>query len=201
MADIICTMAIERHDRPQDDAEREPTPGGSMKALLDTLPQVGSIAWLGVRSERRGPVRSVGAAELLPGLGIEGDHRTRGREPNPGASRQLTLLQAEHLAVIASLAGVPDVRPEWLRRNVLVHGVNLLALKDRRFRLGSALLEGTGACHPCSRMEEHLGPGGYNAMRGHGGITARILERGTVHVGDAVRLETAGHEQARERTA
>jgi MOSC domain-containing protein YiiM len=157
-----------------------------MAALLETIPQTGAVAWIGVRAERRGPVRSVAAAELLPGLGVAGDHRTIGREPNPSSSRQLTLLQAEHLAVIASLAGVAEVRPEWTRRNILVRGVNLLALKDRRFRLGTVLVEGTGVCHPCSRMEENLGPGGYNAMRGHGGITARILERGTATVGDPV---------------
>jgi MOSC domain-containing protein YiiM len=73
-----------------------------------------------------------------------------------------------------------------LRRNLLISGINLLALKDRPFRIGAVLLEGTGLCHPCSRMEAVLGPGGYNAMRGHGGITARVLESGELHVDDAL---------------
>ena len=70
------------------------------------------------------------------------------------------------------------------RAHILVRGINLHALKDRTFRLGSALLLKTGEYRPCSRMEENLGPGGYNAVRGHGGITARIITAGQVHLGD-----------------
>jgi MOSC domain-containing protein YiiM len=68
----------------------------------------------------------------------------------------------------------------------MVSGINLLALKGVCFRVGSALLAGTGWCERRSRMEEVLGPGGYNAMRGHGGLTARVLEGGPLRLGDAV---------------
>lgn len=54
------------------------------------------------------------------------------------------------------------------------------------FRIGGAILRGTGICAPCSRMEETLGPGGYNAVRGHGGITAEVVQPGTISIGDAV---------------
>ncbi|MFI7716720.1 MOSC domain-containing protein, partial [Acinetobacter baumannii] len=79
-----------------------------------------------------------------------------------------------------------------LRRNLVVRGINLSALKGGRFSIGAAVLEYSGVCAPCSHMEAALGQGGYNAVRNHGGITARILESGTVRIGDVVtRLDHA----------
>jgi MOSC domain-containing protein YiiM len=94
-------------------------------------------------------------------------------------------VQHEHLAVVSALVG-REVHGRDLRRNLVVSGINLWALKDRVFRVGEALLQGTGPCAPCNRMESNLGEGGYNAMRGHGGITASVLEAGWIRVGDAV---------------
>lgn len=158
----------------------------SLADLRATVPQVGRVDAVLVRTARRGPVQAVAAARALPGRGLAGDRRAE-RAADPDARRQVTLLQAEHLLVLANLLGRDTVDPTVLRRNLVVSGVNLLALRDARFAIGEVELEGTGPCHPCSRMEEALGPGGYAAMRGHGGITARIVTQGTVHVGDEVR--------------
>jgi MOSC domain-containing protein YiiM len=126
-------------------------------------------------------MRALAEAWADPASGLAGDrYATDGK-------RQVTLIQAEHLPVVAALLGwsePPD--PALVRRNLVVAGINLVALKGARFRVGGALLEGTGACHPCSRMEEALGAGGYSAMRGHGGLTARVIQGGMVAVGDAV---------------
>ncbi len=154
----------------------------SVSELLATLPYPGQLEAILLRRERRTQPERVTQARALPGRGLEGDHRSAKRS---SSARQITLIQAEHLPVISALAQT-EATPELLRRNLLVSGINLIALKDRRFRIGSAVLEGSGLCHPCSRMEEALGPGGYNAVRGHGGILARVLEEGVMTVGDSV---------------
>ena len=130
----------------------------------------------------RAAIRVVDSAQLTADAGIEGDHRAAGG----GGRRQVTLIQQEHLGAIAALVVLDAVDPSLLRRNLVVSGISLAALRDRCFRIGEAVLEGTGECQPCSRMEENLGPGGYNAMRVHGGITARVLQGGLVRVGDTV---------------
>lgn len=157
----------------------------TMRELLDTVPQRGRLEWIGLRAARRGEVHPTQQVEAVAGRGLVGDHRSN-RDPDPSAKRQVTLIQAEHLPVVASLTGREDVDPALLRRNLVVSGINLLSLKDHRFRIGEVELVGTGECHPCSRMEENLGEGGYQAMRGHGGLTARIVTGGTIEVGAEV---------------
>ena len=156
----------------------------SFNDLKKRFAQPGHVEWIGLCTERRGMVRSVESAMVRERTGLDGDHHA----VNGSAKRQVTLIQAEHLPVIASLTGRDDVSPESLRRNIVVSGINLLSLKDQKFRIGEALLEGTAPCVPCSRMEEVLGNGGYNAMRGHGGLCARVLEAGAVNVGDPVTM-------------
>ncbi len=158
------------------------TETNDLHQLLNTLPQVGEVVWIGLRPARRQPPQSVDRAEVIAAHGLVGD-RFRGRADS---KRQITLIQAEHLVAVGSMLGRETVDPGLTRRNIVVRGLNLLALKDKQFQIGTAILEYTGPCHPCSRMEEALGPGGYNAMRGHGGITARVVQPGTIAVGDAV---------------
>ncbi len=154
--------------------------------LLATLPQTGRLEWIGLRPARRQPMLSVAEAQVITDANLSGD-RARLKA---GGKRQITLIQAEHLPAVAGFLGLPGpVDPARLRRNLVVSGLNLLALKGRQIRIGDeVVLDVTGECHPCSRMEEELGPGGYNAMRGHGGLTAHIARGGTVRVGDAVRV-------------
>jgi len=159
----------------------------TLAELRGTIPHSGIVTWIGIRPGRREPVKPIQSVKALVGLGLEGDRRSQG-EYKPDADRLVTLIQEEHLAVIAAIQALEKLDPALLRRNIAVKGVNLLALKDREFRVGNSVFHGTGPCPPCSRMEEVLGTGGYNAMRGHGGITARIVEAGEICVGDPVFL-------------
>ena len=163
---------------------KQPPPDSELGRLFAQFPRTGKVEWIGLRPARDVPMRAVDAVDAVTGGGLGGDRYKGG-----SGKRGITLIQAEHLPVIAALSGHAEVAPMTLRRNLVVSGIPLAALKGRQFRVGEVLLEGTDDCDPCSRMEAALGPGGYNAMRGMGGLCARILEGGTVHVGDAVVAE------------
>jgi MOSC domain-containing protein YiiM len=159
--------------------------------LMANLPRAGRVEWIGLRPKRDVPMREVMQVQAIAGKGLVGD-----RYAGDSGKRGVTLIQSEHLNAIAALSGHERVAPALLRRNLVVSGLPLIALKGRRFRIGEVLLEGVGECDPCSRMEDALGPGGYNAMRGHGGLCARILEGGLLQVGDSV-IALAGAEAQR----
>lgn len=158
-----------------------PPPESELHRLMTQFPRAGQVRWIGLRPARDVPMRAVDSAEAVAGKGLRGDRYGSG-----SGKRGITLIQAEHLPAIAALAGVEAIEPATLRRNLVVSGIPLIALKGRRFRIGEVLCEGTAPCDPCSRMELALGAGGYNAMRGHGGLCARILEGGTFRIGDEV---------------
>ena len=161
----------------------------TLNELMNTLPQQGTVTWLGVRPARLETMVSLDDVQATAGDGLLGD-----RFSARSNIREVTLIQGEHLTAIASMLGLAVVDPALLRRNVVVNGINLLALKAKRFIVGEVVMEFTGLAQPCSKMEVALGAGGYNAMRGHGGITAKIITSGKVRLGDVVAAETAFRE-------
>ncbi|MGX5220789.1 MOSC domain-containing protein [Pseudomonas segetis] len=159
-----------------------------LKALLAAVPQQGQVRWIGVRPASRAPMIMLDAVEARRDEGLTGDHS----RPGPRNARQVTFIQWEHLAVVSALLNRDadnPIRPEDLRRNIAISGINLFSLKGRRFRIGQAVFETTGWCQPCARLEERLGLGTFQAMRGHGGITARVLQSGIIRCGDSLTVD------------
>lgn len=162
-----------------------------LQELMAEVPQTGRVRWIGVRPQSRADLVILDAVEARREAGLTGDHA----QPGARNARQVTLIQWEHLAVINALLGRPTenpVLPQDLRRNIVVSGINLFSLKGRRFRIGRAIFETTGWCQPCARLELRLGAGTFQAVRGHGGITARVIESGIIRLDDELRVEPLG---------
>ena len=164
----------------------------SLRQLTQQFSQAGKLDAIYVRPARGVNCESAQQVQAVQQKGLVGDRTYSTPSRNPlGSNRQVTLIQAEHIAVISALIGKP-IDAKLLRRNLVVSGINLLAakrlFKDQTMQLtiGEVVLEVTGPCEPCSKMEVALGRGAYNAMRGHGGVTARIIKGGELKVGYVV---------------
>lgn len=145
----------------------------------------GRLEWIGVRPSSGVPMRAHDAVQARSGHGLAGDRYARkGR-------REVTLVQAEHLPLVSRRLG-RAVAPAELRRNLMVSGIDLAALATRGFRIGEVRLEGTGPCDPCRKLADALGDGGMDAMLGHGGITARVVDGGVLRLGDPVAADGEG---------
>ncbi|MCU0926209.1 MAG: MOSC domain-containing protein [Hydrogenophaga sp.] len=167
-----------------------------LRRLIEAPPLSGRLDAIYARPARGTPAQVLQEALAIEGRGLFGDRSANKASRAPGGGkRQVTLIQAEHLPLIAAWLGKRPIDPALLRRNLVVSGLNLIGARspfpDQRLllRIGEeVVLELTGPCDPCSKMEAVLGPGGYNAMRGHGGMTARVLQGGTLRVGDEVQV-------------
>lgn len=120
---------------------------------LNRPPQIeGRVEAIIVRGLPRERATAIAGTVALAGIGLADDRLGR-RGESELSTRQVTLIQAEHLPVIAGLARVGPIDPIGLRRNLVVSGINLLALKNAKLKVGTALLEIVDPCQPCSRME------------------------------------------------
>jgi MOSC domain-containing protein YiiM len=169
----------------------------NLRDLSQRFAEVGRIEAIVLRPARQQPAISVAVVQAVPGYGLVGDRRAVKEQTTEAArKREITLIQAEHLPLIAAWGGLAALSPLQVRRNLVVSGINLVAMRSPfpNLRLcwligEQVQLEITGPCDPCSRMELDLGEGAYNAMRGHGGMTARLVVGGEIRVGDLVRSQ------------
>lgn len=135
------------------------------------------IAWKG---ESRAPMEQATAATVSDDTGVEHDYRGRRDE------RQVTVLAHEDWQKACDLLGA--VVPWTTRRaNLLVEGVALVESTGTRLSIGDLVLEVTGECGPCTRMDEqHVGLTAALQPEWRGGVTCRVVSGGRIALGDAV---------------
>ena len=135
-------------------------------------------------------MKSVQAATALEGCGLKGDRYCAGTGhwSRFGRVCEVTFTAAEDLHNIERVTGVGVKRGEH-RRNVVTREINLKALRrGERFRVGEVAFEYRGPRSVCRYIERLTEPGMTQALKGRGGICARVTENGTVRVGDEVEL-------------
>jgi MOSC domain-containing protein YiiM len=139
---------------------------------------VGRVLHLFLAQVSGAPVKPVAEALAVATRGFEGDRHTR---RSPGGKRQLLLVDAQNLRDL-------DVPAGTLKENVVLEGIALETLPPgQRLKVGEAVLELTGACEPCHKVEA-IRPGLLRESWGRRGQLARVLEGGPVRVGDQVEL-------------
>jgi uncharacterized protein YcbX len=179
----------------------------TLQSISQAMPQIGTLEAIYARPAKHAACIRLQHSMAIQDIGLQDDRRylefiAGNKSTAKISNRQGTLIQAEHIDVIAKLMRIENLDPGLLRRNLVVSGINLLAIKplfkhqQHVLQIGEVLLEITGHCTPCSRMEILLGPGGYNAMRGHGGVNAKVIAGGLLKAGDAVKLRDMTQQQS-----
>ncbi len=117
---------------------------------IQDLP-AGELTWIGLRPERKAEMLELDSAQALVGSGLNGDH---GFENTLGSGRQVTLVSEEYIAQIEHFLALSrsenlPVHPRLLRRNMVIKGMNLDALRYQQFSIGGAIFEAGAICHPC----------------------------------------------------
>jgi MOSC domain-containing protein YiiM len=161
--------------------------------IVDLVTSPGHSYWFHARDPAAGvgphPTRTHEAVEVEARRGIVGDrfHRKVSK-----LSSAVSFVAAEAVEAVARELGLaPDaLDPVVMRRNVVTRGIDLNALRRRRFTLrqGDVVLEfeAAGETSPCAWMDWALAPGARDLLRGRGGLRAAPLSSGVLRVGPAV---------------
>lgn len=144
----------------------------------------GTVAHIFVAAARGEPMTSLEEAEAIAGRGLSGDrYADPGNRSSPGG--QVTLIELEHIEAFSRELGLP-LAPDGPRRNLVTRGVRLNGLVGERFRVGEVQLEGMKLCEPCRLFAERTHSEVLKFFVHKGGLRARIVEGGTIRLGDPV---------------
>lgn len=124
-------------------------------------------------------IEKVDSVECVAGSGLVGDRYFNHKEDYKG---QITFFDWAVYTRMREAFDCPQLDPAWFRRNVLIEGVDLNTLIGQRFTLQGIDFEGSEECRPCYWMDEAVKPGVHEALKGFGGLRARILSNGTLRV-------------------
>ena len=113
--------------------------------------------------------------ECVADEGLRGDRFFGYKENYKG---QITFFSFETYKRLCAELDVSDKDPSVFRRNVIVEGVDLNALIGKTFEVQGITFSGTEEAKPCYWMEQAFAEGAEEAMKGHGGLRARILSDG-----------------------
>jgi len=117
--------------------------------------------------------------ECVAGRGIKGDRFFDFKDDYKG---QITFFSSEIFDEICNQLGATGKSAGTVRRNVITRGVDLNALIGKPFELQGVQFEGVCECSPCHWMNTAIAPGAETALRGRGGLRARILTDGKLRV-------------------
>ena len=119
----------------------------------------------------------------VAGKGLLGDRYFNHAEDYKG---QITFFAAEVFERLCTHFGIREKPAGVLRRNVIVSGVDLLSLIGCEFEIQGVKFRGTQHCAPCEWMDVAFAPGAKKFLKENaGGLRAKILSDGELHLGDA----------------
>ena len=150
----------------------------------------GVVEGIYVTSQGSAAMERVEEVTTVEGCGIEGDRYCEGTGfwTRYGDVCQVTLIEDEDLDFIENELGI-SVKDGQHRRNIITRGVRLLDLRRKRFRVGEVLLEFDRSRPPCRHVQDLSEPGMTRALKGRGGICARVVEAGQIRAQDAIAVE------------
>jgi MOSC domain-containing protein YiiM len=170
------------------------SPGGTLFVMIDLPSELTATRlklvhlyispghnYVGRHGQAAGRHSVVEAAELhcVAGRGIEGDRFFDHRDNFEG---QITFFADEVYQSLCERFDLRDKPPSVFRRNAITQGVDLAQWVGVEFEIGGVRFFGTEECRPCYWMDQAFCPGAETALRGRGGLRARILSDGVLRV-------------------
>jgi MOSC domain-containing protein YiiM len=150
----------------------------------------GVVEEIYITGEGSAAMERVEEVRTIEGRGIEGDRYCEGNGfwTPYGDVCEETLIASEDLDRIESELGI-RVKSGEHRRNIVTRGIDLNDLRRKRFRIGETVLEYDRPRPPCRHVQNLTEPGMTRALKGRGGICAKVVEGGRIWAQDAIEVE------------